>query len=117
RGRRCPTPPDPCLNILINAVDAITEAKTNGKPNSVEVKSFVEDGNVMVTFKDTGPGIEENNLNKVFEPFFTTKGQGKGTGLGLWVSYGIVKSFQGDINIESEPGKKTTFTITLPIET
>ncbi|MCG6913980.1 PAS domain S-box protein [bacterium BMS3Abin03] len=105
------------LNILINAVDAITEAKTNGKPNSVEVKSFVEDGNVMVTFKDTGPGIEENNLNKVFEPFFTTKGQGKGTGLGLWVSYGIVKSFQGDINIESEPGKKTTFTITLPIET
>lgn len=105
------------LNILINAVDAITEAKTNSKPNSVEVKSFIEDGKVIVTFKDTGPGIEENNLNKVFEPFFTTKGQGKGTGLGLWVSYGIVKSFQGDINIESEPGKRTTFTITLPIET
>ena len=105
------------LNILINAVDAITESPTNHRPDTIEVNSFVEDGNVMITFKDTGPGIKENNFNKVFEPFFTTKGQGKGTGLGLWVSYGIVKSFQGDIQIESSPGEKTTFTITLPIET
>lgn len=105
------------LNILINAVDAITEAPTNNKPNVIEVNSFVENGNVTITFKDTGSGILENNLNKVFEPFFTTKGQGKGTGLGLWISYGIVKSFQGDIHIKSTAGEKTTFTITLPIET
>lgn len=105
------------LNILINAVDAITEMQTNSKPHSIEVNSFVKDENVVITFKDTGPGIKENNLNKVFEPFFTTKGQGKGTGLGLWISYGIVKSFQGDITIKSSPGEKTTFTITLPIET
>jgi len=105
------------LNILINAVDAMTEVTTNNKPKMIEVNSFVEDGNVIIRFMDTGPGIEERNLNKVFEPFFTTKGQGKGTGLGLWVSYGIVKSFQGDINIDSTPGEKTTFTITLPIET
>jgi len=105
------------LNILINAVDAITEMTTNNKQNSIEVDSFIQDKNVVITFKDTGPGIKENNFNKVFEPFFTTKGQGKGTGLGLWISYGIVKSFQGDIRIKSAPGEKTTFIITLPIET
>ena len=105
------------LNILLNAVDAITEAPSNGKPDAVEIDSFVKNGNVTITFKDTGPGIKVNNLNKVFEPFFTTKGQGKGTGLGLWISYGIVKSFQGDIRIKSVPGEKTTFIITLPIET
>jgi len=104
------------LNILINAVDAITDMTTNNKQNSIEVDSFIRDENVVITFKDTGPGIKENNFNKVFEPFFTTKGQGKGTGLGLWISYGIVKSFQGDIQIKSTPGEKTTFIITLPIE-
>lgn len=105
------------LNILINAVDAITEAPANGKPDAIKIDSFVKNGDVVITFKDTGPGINNNNLNKVFEPFFTTKGQGKGTGLGLWISYGIVKSFQGDIHIKSAPGEMTTFTITLPIET
>ena len=60
-------------------------------------------------------GIKEENLGKVFEPFFTTKKEGRGTGLGLWVSYGIVKSFQGDIKIESKVNAGTTFLIKLPI--
>jgi signal transduction histidine kinase len=55
-------------------------------------------------------------MTKVFEPFFTTKKEGKGTGLGLWVSYGIIKSFQGNIKVTSTKGKGTQFTITLPIQ-
>jgi len=105
------------LNILINAVDALTEIKTRGNPKKINVKSAVENEFVVLTFSDTGPGIKEENLTKVFEPFFTTKEQGKGTGLGLWISYGIVKSFQGDLKVKSKRGKGTTFKLTLPLET
>ena len=102
------------VNILLNSVDAISE--TNNKTNhKIEVKTEVVNDNVIITFSDTGKGIQEDNYNKVFEPFFTTKKPGKGTGLGLWVSYGIIKSFQGDIRVKSAPDKGTTFIITLPI--
>ncbi len=102
------------LNILLNAVDAISEKK-NKFNEKIIIKSFSENDYVIITFTDTGPGISEENLNKIFEPFFTTKKEGKGTGLGLWVSYGIVKSFQGEIKVSSKLGKGTTFTIKLPI--
>ena len=105
------------LNILINAIDAINEVKTNNKPDRIDVESLVADNQVVITFSDTGTGIREDDVSKVFEPFFTTKDQGKGTGLGLWVSYGIIKSFQGDIKIKSVLRKGTTFVITIPIET
>ncbi len=105
------------LNILINAVDAITEEKTNSKPRKIDIESFTKDNYVVIRISDTGPGIEEENITKIFEPFFTTKEQGKGTGLGLWVSYGIIKSFQGDIKVKSKPGEGTVFHLTLPIET
>jgi len=105
------------LNILINAVDAITDLKTNSNSKCIDVTSTVENDTVVLTFSDTGSGIEAENLIKVFEPFFTTKEQGKGTGLGLWISYGIVKSFQGDLKVNSIRGKGTTFKLTLPLET
>ena len=104
------------VNILLNAVDAIQEKKDDTSRNKIVVKSFIEDESVIINFTDTGPGIPEANYTKVFEPFFTTKKQGKGTGLGLWVSYGIVKSFQGDIKIKSVPGSSTSFIINLPIK-
>lgn len=102
------------LNILLNAVDAISEKKekTNEK---ISVTSEADSDWLIITFVDTGPGIKEENLNKIFEPFFTTKKEGKGTGLGLWVSYGIVKSFQGDIKVKSKLNEGTTFIINLPI--
>ncbi len=103
------------VNVLLNAVDAIEELGISTQQKKIEITSDLSDENVLITFKDSGKGIPENNLVKVFEPFFTTKQAGKGTGLGLWVSYGIIKSFQGDIKVESKPGKSTTFTITLPI--
>jgi PAS domain S-box-containing protein len=104
------------VNILLNAVDAISENIENNKKNKISVLSNINDDEVIISFNDTGKGINEEHLSKVFEPFYTTKKEGKGTGLGLWVSYGIVKSFQGEIKVESKLKKGTTFTITLPIQ-
>ncbi len=100
------------INMLLNAVDAIGGKK--GRIVSVispGVDSFV------ITIEDDGSGITPENMEKVFEPFFTTKKKGEGTGMGLWVSYGIVKSFQGDITVKSTVGRGTTFIITLPMNT
>lgn len=103
------------VNILLNAVDAIAEKRKDKKIDKISVNSEFSGDEVSLTFSDTGMGIKEENLNKVFEPFFTTKKEGKGTGLGLWVSYGIIKSFQGDIKIKSKINQGTTFIIKLPI--
>ena len=104
------------VNILLNAVDTISESSNTKKNNSIISKSYKTDEHVIITFSDTGMGIAEENIGKVFEPFFTTKKEGKGTGLGLWVSYGIIKSFQGDVKIKSTVGEGTTFIISLPIQ-
>ena len=98
------------INLLINAIDSL-----DGKPGSIAVRSFEKDRVVTIEVKDTGKGILDDDREKIFEPFFTTKEVGKGTGLGLWVSYGIVKTFGGDIAVDSAVGKGTRFTITFPI--
>lgn len=97
------------VNILLNAVHA-TPAK-----GTITVKSEMRpDANqVRVVISDTGCGIDPENLSKIFEPFFSTKE--KGTGLGLAVSYGIVKSHGGHIRVDSQPGKGTRFTIDFPV--
>jgi PAS domain S-box-containing protein len=69
---------------------------------------------VLLSVKDTGTGMESDVLKRIFEPFFTTKGPGQGTGMGLAVAYGIVKSFHGGVTVESEPGKGATFNVFLP---
>ena len=99
------------MNILTNAAQAI---KARGK---IHVRTWTGDGYVNVEIKDTGKGISEDHLKNIFDPFYTTKEVGKGTGLGLSISYGIVKKHGGEIKVESEPGKGSTFTISLPIET
>jgi len=103
------------VNILLNAVDAINELKDD-REKYIAIESALAEDEVIIIFTDSGSGISEENLNKIFEPFFTTKSQGRGTGLGLWVSYGIIKSFQGNIEVKSKVSKGTTFTIKLPIE-
>ena len=105
------------INILINAVDAMSEEKDKNKKRQIRISSHLENDKILLKFTDTGPGIEEKNFSKIFEPFYTTKKPGKGTGLGLWVSYGIIKSFQGNIEVDSKPGEYTTFNITLPLNT
>jgi PAS domain S-box-containing protein len=98
------------INLLINAIDSL-----EGKPGKISIRSFGKDGTVYIEVRDTGRGIADEDREKIFEPFFTTKEVGKGTGLGLWVSYGIIKTFGGDINVESAVGKGTRFTITFPL--
>ncbi|MCX6142923.1 MAG: ATP-binding protein [Ignavibacteriales bacterium] len=98
------------INILMNAVDSL-----DGKPGSIWIQSRVTGEVVEVLVKDTGKGIAPDDREKIFEPFFTTKAVGKGTGLGLWVSYGIVQSFGGDIEVDSDLGRGSTFKIQLPI--
>lgn len=98
------------INLLLNAVDAM-----EGKPGEIKVKSELFGNHIKIHFIDKGKGIPDEIKNKIFEPFFTTKKVGEGTGLGLWVSYGIVKNFGGDIDFESKIGEGSIFTISLPI--
>ena len=70
---------------------------------------------VKIKVADSGYGIEKQNLLRIFDPFFTTKPIGEGTGLGLSVSYGIVKNHGGDILVNSQPGIGSTFTVILPV--
>ena len=71
---------------------------------------------MLVSFADTGPGIPPEIMYKIFDPFFTTKPTGMGTGLGLAVSYGIIKDHDGEIHVDSAPGKGATFVIQLPVD-
>ena len=96
------------LNLMTNAIDAI------GSEGLIEVTSREVDSFINVDIMDNGPGIPEDKQKKVFDPFFTTKETGKGTGLGLWVSYDIVAKMGGSISVKSEVGKGTTFTVALP---
>jgi signal transduction histidine kinase len=98
------------INILLNAVDSL-----HGKKGIITTDFERDDESVLVTITDNGEGISSENLAKVFEPFFTTKRVGEGTGLGLWVSYGIIRSFRGDIGVTSERGKGTSFRIQVPL--
>lgn len=99
------------MNMLINARQAI------GKNGSIVITTgLAPDGqSVMITFKDDGPGIAPDIVDKIFDPFFTTKPTGQGTGLGLSVSYGIIEDHQGDIQVLSEAGRGAEFCIRLPI--
>ena len=72
-------------------------------------------GDLIVKVRDDGHGIEKKYLKNIFDPFFTTKPTGEGTGLGLSVSYGIIKHHGGEIYVESKPEEGTTFTFTLPV--
>ncbi|HTZ19066.1 MAG TPA: ATP-binding protein [Dissulfurispiraceae bacterium] len=97
------------MNILINAAHAI---ETQGQ---IMIKTRCEKETIIITLSDTGGGIHQEIIGKIFEPFFTTKDVGKGTGLGLSIAYDIVTKHNGQIDVESQPGKGTTFTIMIPV--
>jgi two-component system NtrC family sensor kinase len=97
------------VNLLLNAVEAIQEKGV------ITIKSYLDASQAyeIIDIMDTGCGIPPDDLNKIFEPFFSTKP--KGTGLGLAVSYGIVRNHQGEIKVSSQPGSGTRFTIEIPV--
>ena len=99
------------LNLMNNAMDAME--KTGG---NVDIGTLLQNGNIIITIADTGPGIPEVNLSRIFDPFFTTKPVGKGTGLGLSICYGIVKKMGGQIEVNSVVNKGTIFTIRIPAD-
>lgn len=108
------------MNLCTNAYQAMMES---GGVLAVTLKEITIDGDaelvpgryVMLSVSDTGCGMEKATMDRIFEPYFTTKEVGKGTGLGLAVVHGIVKSYNGRIAVESEPGHGTTFNVYLPI--
>ena len=97
------------LNLIVNASDALVDK------GLITVKTWSDESYVFVSVSDNGEGIPLELQNRIFEPFFTTKDVGKGTGLGMSIAYDIIKNHTGEINVESEPGIGTTFTVKLPI--
>ncbi len=106
------------INLVSNAIDAMDEKAARAEGRRVEkrltIRSFAGGDKVVVQVADTGIGMTDEVKQKIFEPFFTTKKVGKGTGLGFSISYGIVKDYDGTIEIDSQAGEGTTFTLSFP---
>jgi len=105
------------FNLVANARDAVMrrkEARPGAVKPAIKIRSFYENEQVALTVTDNGSGIPQDILDKVFEPFFTTKEVGSGMGLGLSISYGIVKDYNGNIDIQSKEGEGTTVKLTFP---
>jgi signal transduction histidine kinase len=98
------------VNLILNALQAME------KRGKLTLVTRPGDFDIEIQIKDNGKGISPENLSKIFNPFFTTKPAGQGTGLGLSISYEIIAGHEGDIQVESEPGKGTTFYVRLPID-
>ncbi len=97
------------LNLFINAIQAMKDG------GELRVSGSRDNSSVIIEVSDTGSGIKKEHLPRLFDPFFTTKPPGEGTGLGLWLTYEIVKSYNGDIKVESEEGKGSTFKLSFPL--
>jgi two-component system, NtrC family, sensor kinase len=97
------------VNIILNAIQAMEEGGV------LRIGARTGDERLIMTISDTGKGIPEDILPKVFDPFLTTKGEGKGTGLGLWITQGIVERHGGTIQLSSQEGRGTTVEIQLPL--
>jgi PAS domain S-box-containing protein len=97
------------FNLVLNARDAMPRG------GWLTLATYADDDMVVVEVKDTGTGIKREHIRRIYDPFFTTKGIGRGTGLGLAVSYGILQEHGGAIFVDSVPGQGTTFQVTLPV--
>jgi two-component system, NtrC family, sensor kinase len=106
------------LNLFNNAFYAAAEKHkqgNNGYEPTCVVSTKKENGKLLITVKDNGGGIPKNSIDKIFQPFFTSKPTGEGTGLGLSLSYDIVKAHGGELKVESKEDEGATFIVLLPI--
>ncbi len=101
------------LNLLLNAAHAIPEGEAERNELRVTTRTDAQ-GRAVLEVRDTGMGIPPENRERIFDPFFTTKPVGEGTGLGLWICHGIVSALGGEVTVESEIGRGSTFRVTLP---
>lgn len=97
------------INVLNNSIDAMPDR------GAIKIRACLNERGVEITFTDNGTGISNENMEKIFSPFFTTKDAGKGVGLGLFVSYNIIQSHKGMIDVESAEGRGTTVKVILPV--
>lgn len=98
------------LNLMMNGVQAM------GGKGKLGIRTWVEDGKAYIAISDTGIGMSDEVKTKIFDPGFTTKGVGVGTGLGLAICYNIIKDHKGEILVETEEGKGSTFTVVVPLK-
>ncbi len=98
------------LNLFINAIQAMVDG------GELRVSASMNNSSLIIEVSDTGPGIKKEHLSRIFDPFFTTKPPGEGTGLGLWLTYEIVRSYNGDIKVESEEGRGSRFILSFPFQ-
>jgi CheY-like chemotaxis protein len=101
------------LNLLLNAAHAIPEGETERNEIRVTTRTDAR-GHAIVEIRDTGTGIPADIREKIFDPFFTTKSSSEGTGLGLWICSGILAGLGGDVVVDSDIGRGSTFRVTLP---
>ena len=98
------------LNLLFNASQAIKE---QGK---ITIVTEHEEEWINISITDNGCGISEENLKKISDPFYTTKAAGEGTGLGLFITFGVIEEHHGEIKVSSKEGEGTTFTLSFPLK-
>ncbi len=94
------------INLIINAIQSMNKGE-----GILTVNGYSEDSKTIIEVSDTGDGIDSEDIGKIFDPFYTTKKPGKGTGLGLWLTYEIVKNYNGDISVKSEKGQGSIFRV------
>jgi C4-dicarboxylate-specific signal transduction histidine kinase len=103
------------MNILMNSRDAL-KSRPEGQKREITVRSWSSEGSALIQIADNGEGIDEALLERIYEPFFTTKPVGQGVGLGLSISFQIVKKHNGEIGVASQKGRGTAFTLRFPVE-
>ena len=107
--------PGQVQQVVMNLVQNAADATENARERRLEVSGRSEGGEAVIEFRDSGPGIPAENLDKLFDPFFTTKPVGRGTGLGLAISYGIVERHGGKLAVSNHPKGGALFTLSLPL--
>jgi two-component system sensor histidine kinase HupT/HoxJ len=106
----------PAHQIIVNLVQNAVDVMADLEEPRLEVAGFIDGNSATVTVRDHGPGIAADAMERIFEPFFTTKKIGEGTGLGLYISYGLAEELGGKLEVGNHPLGGAVFTLRLPLK-